>query len=349
MMEDLLRRLCSAHGVPGQEHEVADIVAEEAARNMYETRRDALGNVVLTKEGTRPGPSVMLCAHMDEVGAMVRYIDDDGFLYIDPLGSIDTYRLLGQRVIVGTTASGIVEQKEKSNDKKPTFNDLYVDIGASSREDVEREGIRIGTAITRVSPFAPLIGSRFISKAFDNRSGVCVMLEVCRRLDQFPGTVHAVATGQEEVGTRGAQVAAQSVRPDLCIALDVTFSYDTPQKKEKKDTNVVLGGGPALTLKDDGMILSAPLRAVVEETAKELGIPLQYDISKGKTDAAPVYQSNGGVPTMALLIPLRYMHTTVETVCVRDIERTGRLMAQFIRGLDDSFAAELGLQKGASA
>jgi endoglucanase len=335
MMEDLLRQLCSAHGVPGQEHEVADIVAEVAASALFDTRRDALGNVTLSKEGSRPGPSVMLCAHMDEVGAMVRYVDENGFLYIDPLGSIDTYRLLGQRVLVGTGASGIVERKESSDDKKkPTFNDLYVDIGASSREDVEREGIRIGTAITRVSPFAQVIGSRFMSKAFDNRSGLCVMLETCRRLDEFPGTVHAVATGQEEVGTRGAYAAAYSVDPDLCIALDVTFAYDTPQKKDKKDANVTLGGGPALTLKDDGMILSAPLRTLVEETARELDIPLQYDISKGKTDAAPVYQSNGGVPTIALLIPLRYMHTGNEIIDMRDLEWAVELISALIKKAD---------------
>ncbi len=333
-MEQLLRKLCNAKGVSGNESNVASLIKKEMKGVADSIESDSIGNVMMTKKGTRPGPTMLISAHMDEVGGMVRYIDEKGFIFFDSIGHQSPSELLGSRVHIGPSVTGIIQIRDIPKNEKLELKDLYIDVGAKNKEDLEDLNIKIGSPITRMPSFEKLLGSRYVSKSFDNRAGLCAMLEAFQKVISFPGTLIAVASSQEEVGTRGAKVAAQMQKPDIAIAVDVTFAYDTPQKKEARDINTVLGGGPAMTLKDDKYILSPKMREFIEGIAKSHKITLQYDISKGGTDASPIHTANGGIPTVALLIPLRYMHTGNEIIDINDIKSLIDLLVAIIEEAD---------------
>ena len=330
-MRDLLKALANAHGTPGHEEGIAQRVVQELEAAAMVVSRDLMGNVIATREGSSPGPRIMLCAHMDEVGGLVRHVDREGFVRFDAAGSHNPRVLAGSRVLIGGTVHGVVQSAKGLDESSLSVDDLYIDIGARDADEAERAGVRIGSPVTRVPSFQGLVGTRVMGKALDNRAGLCALLTAMRRLRDFPGTVVAVASCQEEVGTRGAQIAAYAVRPDLAVAIDVTFAHDTPQRKSDRFINTRLGKGPALTLKDDGCILGPRMRALVEGAAHDAGIALQYDISPGKTDAAPVSLSRGGVPTAALLVPLRYMHGGSEIVDLDDVSSLADLLCAVIR------------------
>ncbi|MHC1604998.1 MAG: M42 family metallopeptidase [Candidatus Methanofastidiosia archaeon] len=332
-MRKLLKKLTRACGISGFEKYISEIVIKEVKDFADDISMDSMGNVIAMKKGMRSGPKMMVSAHMDEVGGMVRHIDKNGFIYFDLVGSQNPIHLLGTRITVGQKTTGIINSKGKK-EKKLNPEDLYIDIGAKNKKDVEKRGVLPGTPISRKTSFEKLLGKRYVSKAFDNRAGLCVMIETFKRVKNFSGCLFAVASCQEEVGMRGAKVASYSIKPDIAIALDVTFAYDTPQKKNTHYTNTFLGRGPALTLKDDGFLLSPKMRKYIEKIAKKRRIPLQYDVSKGSTDASPIQLNRGGVHTAAILIPLRYMHTAQEIIDIGDLNHAVDLLTGIIEESD---------------
>ncbi len=329
-MKELLHRLSDAHGVSGQENKVAKLVETELSALTHDVRRDHMGNIIATITGTGPGPTVLICAHIDEIGGMVRYVDKEGFVYFDAIGGHNPSVLAGSRVVIGGRVNGVVQVASTAKKGEPKISDLYIDVGARGKRHVEDAGVRPGSPITRTPSFSSMLGTRVTGKALDNRAGVAVMLDALRRLGSFDGTVVAVASCQEEVGTRGARIAAYGIQPDLAMALDVTFANDTPQKKDSRSVNTMLGKGPALTLKDDGYLIPQRMKAFVESVASSADIPLQYDISTGATDASPISLTRQGVPTAALLVPLRYMHSGSEIVDLEDMGALSRLIAALV-------------------
>ena len=331
-MKELLHRLADAHGVSGQETSIADIVAKELSALTPDVKRDHMGNIIATIAGTGPGPTVLICAHIDEIGGMVRYVDNEGFVYFDAVGGHNPRVLAGSRVVIGGRVRGVVQVSGTTKNGEPKLSDLYIDVGARGSRQVEDAGVRLGSPITRAPSFSSLLGTRVMGKALDNRAGVTVMLDALHRLGDFDGTVVAVASCQEEVGTRGARISAYDIQPDLAIAVDVTFANDTPQKKDSRSVNTRLGKGPAITLKDDGYLIPQRMKAFVETTAERAGIHLQYDISTGATDASPISLTRQGIPTAALLVPLRYMHSGSEIVDLEDMGALSRLIAALVAG-----------------
>ena len=329
-MESLLEMLCGTGGISGNESSVASIVKDIVRDQADIVEADSMGNVIFTKKGNGPGPTVLICAHMDEIGAMVRYVDEKGYVYFDTVGGHNAAQLLGSTVTVGYCTPGIIESKKKGSKDAIELKDLYIDIGASAREDASACGILPGSPISRSPSYHKLLGSRRASKAFDNRAGLYCMLMAFEAVESFCGTLVCAATSQEEVGTRGAAVVGDTIKADLAIAVDVTFAVDTPMSSEEREYNTKLGCGPALTLKDDGHLLREDVRAFVESVGSARSIPLQYDISKGKTDAAPLYTSGPATRTASILLPLRYMHTGHEVIDLKDAEKLIMLLKAIV-------------------
>jgi len=331
-MEEILKRLCQAMGVSGDEGKVAKILENELAPYVDRTWRDNLGNLIFERVGSEGARKVLIVAHMDEIGGMIKHVDKEGFLYFVDIGSHDPSQLLGNRVVVGDSTIGVVQKGKKGDDLK--IDDLYIDIGATGIDDVKAQGIGPGSLFTRAPSYGRLLGSRRVSKSFDNRAGICVMAETLKRLTETNCSIMAVASCQEEVGVRGSKVLSNYVEADFAFALDVTFAVDTPQRSSPRDVNTYLGKGPAITLKDDQYIMSSDVKEFIENVARDRGIPLQYDISKGGTDAGPLYISKGANRTAPILVPLRYMHTGSEILDLGDVNETVKLLIALIEELD---------------
>ncbi|MHB1293841.1 MAG: M42 family metallopeptidase [Anaerolineae bacterium] len=348
-----LRSLSQAHGVSGHEQEVREVARATFGPLADELRTDALGNLIALKRGTRaegaPARSVMLAAHTDEIGLMVTGIER-GMLRINRVGGVDVRTILGQEVLVHTeqrTLPGIIASRpphvlsEEERQSVVPFEKLFVDVGLQA-EEVERL-VHIGDTMTMRRDVLELADGYVSGKSFDDRAGV-VALAVC--LDALQGLKHtwdvyAVATTQEEVGMRGALASAFGVAPGVALAVDVGFGA---QQGVAESESIAMDGGPSLAR---GPNIHPVVFDALVTAAKKHEQAYQVEVAAGATgtDAWAIQMARGGVPCGLLSIPLRYMHTSVETICLRDIERTGRLMASFIAGLDEGMAAKLGLDR----
>ncbi|MCS7286351.1 MAG: M42 family metallopeptidase [Anaerolineae bacterium] len=335
---ELLKKLSEAPGVSGSESEVSRIVAEEFKKYVDEVRTDALGNVIGLKRGTGPSPRrIMLTAHMDEIGLMVSEIEK-GFIRFTTVGGIDERVLPGQEVIVhglrplpgviATKPPHLLSPKERM--KVTPRDQLFVDVGLPEEE--VNSLVKVGDFISFAARCVKLQGDMASGKAFDDRASVVALIYCLELLSQMRHRwdVYAVATSQEEMGLRGAVVSAYGIAPDLAIVIDVGFG-DSPGLSEAETIRV--GKGPAIAI---GPNFHPLLREALIKTAKELEIPYQIEAIPGPsgTDAWAIQVSREGVPTALLSIPLRYMHTPVETLSLKDIERTGLLLANFISRLE---------------
>ena len=361
-MYRLLKTLAEARGAPGFEDEVrkeiirlaADIVGRE------NVKVDRMGNVIAKLEG-RPDLKVMLAAHMDEIGLLVTYIEKSGFLRVTNLGGVDPAILLGQRVVVlgrHGPIPGVVGcrpphlMKPEEREKRPKLEELFIDIGAPSREAAERMGVSVGTPVVLERDVIRLGDGKIVTgKAFDDRVGCAVMLYALRLLkEQRPeATVYAVATVQEEVGCRGARVAAFALEPDMAIAIDVTTANDVPGVEEREYV-VRIGKGPAIKIMDRGatlpilgLIAHPKVRELLIKAAEEEGIPWQPEILVGgTTDAATIHLVREGIPSGVVSIPTRYIHSPVELLSLEDAVNAAKLLAAAIRrvkpGIFDEWA-----------
>ena len=326
----ILKELSEAFGVSGNEDDVRAIVLDAVREHVDEVKVDALGNVLAFKRGTgRQRMRVMLAAHMDEVGLMVVGHDNDGFLRVRSVGGIDPRLLPGTLLQVGSERiSGVIGIKpihllKENADKVAKLEDLVVDVGAKSKDEA-RKLAPLGTYATFATRFREL-GPTVRGKAFDDRAGCAVLVELLRG-ERFRFDLHAVFTVQEEVGLRGARVAAYAVEPDCAFALEGTVADDIPKDKDTSPTTE-LGQGPAITVMDRSFIADRRLVRLLTSTAEELGIP--YQIKQpgiGGTDAGAIHLTREGVPSVTVAVPCRYIHSPVALLSLDDFNNTVRLM-----------------------
>jgi putative aminopeptidase FrvX len=342
----LLRRLSETSGVSGYEHQVRDIVRGELGRFADEVRTDALGNVIAVKRGTapEPRPAVMIATHMDEIGLMVSDLEE-GFIHFQQVGGYDDRVLLGQEVVVhgqrdlagiiGARPPHVLPKDERS--KPIPYDKLRIDVGLSPEDLTEL--VRVGDLVTMSRKLVELKGGLVAGKALDDRASVAaaaVCLEELSRMHHL-WDVYAVATVQEEMGYQGSITSTYGLQPEIGIAVDVTFGK---QPGTPEEHTYELGKGPTIGC---GPNFHPKLQEALVETAQtlEISAPLEPSERPGGTDAYAIQISRGGIPAALLSIPLRSMHTPVETIAVKDVERTGRLLAAFISRLDETFMQSL--------
>lgn len=336
-IRSLLERLSNAHGISGREGNVQQIVMDEIKPYVDDVRVDALGNVIATKKGERP--SIMIAAHADEIGLMVKQVDEKGFLRFIHIGGWYDPTLLNQRVIVHARSGPVVGvvgskpphvMKDEERKKLIEARDMFIDVGCQSQKEAEDLGIMPGTPVSIDRTFAPLQGDRVTGKAFDNRAGIVAMIEAMKRT-KTKSTIYAVATVQEEVGLKGAKVCTYCLNPDIALATDVTIPGDHPGI-DKKDAPIEMGKGPVIVIADASGrgLMAAP--AIVDwlmGTAKEFDIQVQLEASDGgTTDATAIYLTKEGIPTGVLSVATRYIHSPVEVLSLGDIEKSAELMAR---------------------
>lgn len=324
-MFDLIKKLTSAFGVSGNEEGIRDIIEKEISDKVDEIRIDAMGNLIAVKKGS--GKKIMVAAHMDEIGVMATYIDEKGFIRFSSIGWVCAQYALSQRVVFQNGTVGTVFYEEKIDDMKNLkLSNMYIDIGASSREEAEKL-IKIGDTACFAGE-AIKQGDMVISKAIDDRGGCAVLIKAIQNLPETSNEIYFVFTVQEEIGLRGARTSAFQLQPDMAIAVDVTDTGDTP---ECKPMEVKVGKGPTIKIKDSSVICHKDIIRLMEEAAKKCGIPYQYEILEaGGTDAGAIHLTAGGVPSGAISIPCRYIHSVSERVSLSDMENAVKLLTQCI-------------------
>lgn len=336
MLTDTLKTLCALPGVSSAEDRVRAYLKTEAERAGVTTRTDALGNLICFKRGAKAAPDrLMLCAHMDEVGLMVRFITDEGYLKFDTVGGIDRRVLIGKPVwvgpkevpgVIGLQAIHLTTKEERK--KVTRLEDLYIDIGADSREEAQAL-VDIGDTCT-FQPDALEFGDGFLkSKAIDDRLGCAVMLELLG--EDLPMDVTFAFTVQEEVGTRGAFAAAFSVEPEVCLVLETTTAADLPGVPGHKRV-CQIGGGPVISLIDSATLYDRPLFEELRHLAEANAIPWQTkELIAGGNDAKAVQRSREGVRVCALSAPVRYLHAPTSVASLADCDNILALARLFVQ------------------
>jgi len=348
----LLKTLTEAHGVSGYESPVRGTI-REYFEPLGAILQDQIGSIICRKTGTADSPKVMLSGHMDEIGFMVKHITEEGFIKFLPLGGWFDQVLLGQRVIIKTNKGDIIgvigvkpphllSAEERA--KVVTRKEMYIDIGASSRAEVEEAGVRVGDPIIPRADFVELAnGKTYLSKAFDDRVGVALMISALRELQgqSHPNAIYAAATVMEEVGVRGATTSVEVVNPDVAIILESDIAGDVPGVRPDESA-VKLGKGPTVLFYDTRMIPNLKLRDLVMDTARELEIPLQTStIEGGATDGAVIHLHKTGVPTIVIAIPARHIHSHSSIIHRDDYDSAVKLIVALLKKLDAAQVAGL--------
>ncbi|KHO60949.1 aminopeptidase [Thermoanaerobacter sp. YS13] len=341
--KELLKKLSESYGVSGHERGIYDLLKKEFEPISDEVKEDNFGNLIFKKKGTKGKYKVMLSAHLDEIGLMVKDIDEKGFIKFTTVGGVDQRTLPSQEVIVHGKKDllGVIGSKpphllsSEDMEKAIKIEDMYVDVGLPKKE-VE-ELVKIGDIITIKRDFRELLNDYVSGKALDDRAGIVVMavcLDELKKLYHYHD-VYAVATLQEEVGVRGATTSAYNVEPDIAIAIDVTHG-----KARGVSLEIELGKGPAI---GKGPNMHPAVYKGLVETAKNYNINYQVEPLPGPsgTDAWAIQVSREGVPTGLVSIPLRYMHTSVETANMKDVISSGKLLAYYIANLPEELEGHL--------
>ena len=341
-----LKELTDLNAVPGQEREAREFMRDYMKDVADEVSQDNLGSIIAKKVGNEAGPKILIAGHMDEVGFMVHYIDDNGFIKFATLGGWWNQVMLAQQVTIttksGKTYHGVIgstpphaltpEERQKPVDIKA----MYIDLGVESKEEAQGLGIRPGDMITPYIEFKPMANEKFlVAKAWDNRIGCAVAMKVLDNLkdEEHPNVYYAVGTVQEEVGCRGAVTTSQMIDPDIAFALDVGLAGDMPGVSNRIQAK--MGKGPIITLIDGGLVGHKALRDFVVDVADELEIPYQFDIlMAGGTDASKMHLAHDGAPAMSVGIPSRYIHSHTSMIHRDDYENTVRLMTELLKRLD---------------
>lgn len=341
-MEELLKRLVDSQSVSGYEKNIRDVMSKELKPYADEIKVDKIGNLICRKGSG--SPKVMLSAHMDELGLMVKYIDDEGFIKFEPIGGWDPKVLLSQKFkihgskgpVVGVIGSKPIHLQDREDINKPVkISDMFIDIGAKNKKEVESIGIRLGDFITIHNQMEKLNGSRITAHGLDDRIGCLVLIEVIKNLKKFKGTVYAVGTVKEEIGLVGIRGSAFSINPDIIISLDVTTCGDTPELKPY-EAPAKMGKGPVLVIKDAVSIIQDELKTWVENVAKKSKIKIQFDIlSGGATDASITPMIREGIPSIAILTPSRYLHTPTEVADMNDVKDVVTLVTELVKTAGD--------------
>ncbi len=336
---DLLKILSETPGISGREEEIREVVRKKMKPLTDEVRTDRLGNVIGLKKG-RGKLKVMVAAHMDEIGFIVRHVDDNGFIRLNPVGGFDPKVLIARRVLVAASGSpkkklrGIIGCKpvhtmSEADRKRPTeIKDLFVDTGLSGKE--AKKLISIGDPITFDTDFHIMQGDCVSGKCLDDRLGVYVMLKAIESLKKHDVDIYAVSSVQEEVGLRGATVSSFGIEPDIGIALDVTIASDVPGTSSS-DYVTELGKGTAIKIMDSAAISNYKLVDFLKKTAEKNKIKYQLEIlPRGGTDAGAIERSGAGTPVVTISIPIRYVHSGYEMANKKDIQASVKLLAKVL-------------------
>jgi endoglucanase len=325
-MKKLIQKLTETFSPSGFETAICEVIRKEIKPLADDIRVDALGNLIAHK-GSRAknGFKIMLAGHMDEIGLMATHIDGNGFIRFTGIGGIGLTSLKGGRVRFMDGTTGVIGSDRLTDmTKAPTLEQCFIDVGASSMKDCP---VKVGDVCAFDRSFLDL-GNRLIAKAMDDRIGCAVMIEAMRALKTSPHELYFVFTTQEEVGTRGATTSAFGVDPDLGLSLDVTLTGDTPKGSKME---VALGKGPAVKVKDGGMLADPRIVRWMIRTAEKTKIPYQREILEGgTTDARAIQVARAGVPAGCLSIPTRYVHSPSEMVDTGDVQNSVKLLVALL-------------------
>jgi len=327
-MKDLIQKLVETPGPSGFEGQIREVIRQEVEKLSDDLRVDAMGNLIVRKgELKKNGKTIMLSGHMDEIGVMVTHVDEKGFVRFTNVGYVMPHNCLGGRVrfLNGTLGViGIEMQHFFAPLEKVALEKMYIDVGATSREDCP---LKVGDVGVFHRPFE-VMGRRLVSKAMDDRIACAVLVEALRNLKKTPHQLYFVFSTQEEVGLRGAKTSAYGINPDFGLAVDVTPVLDTP----KGITNeVYLGKGPALKVMDSSLVVDPKMVEWTRNAAEKLGIPYQYEVLvAGGTDAGAINLTRSGDPATTISIPTRYVHSPSEMVDLEDVENAVRLVVELV-------------------
>lgn len=340
---EFFRQIVNAPSPSGYEQRAGELYRRYTREFAESVQTDVMGNVIASINPMGK-PRVMFAGHMDEIGFIVKYISEEGFLYFGPIGGHDPVIPVGQRVLVHTQSGpipGVIGKKpihlleEEERSKAPKLHDLWVDIGATSKADAQSV-VRIGDPITIDVEFRELRNGFATARGFDNKMGAFIVAEALRLLaENRPSAgVFAVATVQEEIGLRGARTSAYGVDPQVGIAVDVTHATDYPSVDKKRVGEILPGKGPVICR---GANINPRVFELLVETAESEGIPYQIEAAGGGTgtDANAMQISRAGMATGLVSVPLRYMHTPCELLALEDVENTARLLASFTRRVNE--------------
>lgn len=344
---ELLRELSDAFGVSGFEDEVRELIAERIRPFVDEIRVDPLGNLIATRAG-RDERVLMLDAHTDEVGFLVKWIDDDGFLRLSPVGGWDERIIPGHRVVIRTRSGdrrhgviGVAPPHILSSEERTRpipMDKLFVDVGASSRDEAHELGIQIGDPLTIHYPFQEITKGYVTGKAFDDRAGCAILIEVAQRMaeEEWPMSVAFSFSFGEELGLRGARTAAFSIDPDLALSVEGTIGANMPGVSPDNQPARV-GSGPVVLIADRSIIVSPKVVRALEAAADAEAIHYQYKLpSFGGNDSGAIHLSRGGVLSGTVAVPCRFIHSPISTLRLNDMENTLRLIVAFVRSLPES-------------
>ncbi|NRG46359.1 M42 family metallopeptidase [Bacillus sp. CRN 9] len=342
----MLKELTDAKGIPGNEREPREVMKKYITDFADEVTTDKLGSLIAKKTGKVGGPKIMVAGHLDEVGFMVTSIDDKGFLRFQTVGGWWSQVMLAQRVTIVTMkgdVTGVIGSKPphilpaEARKKPVEIKDMFIDIGASSREEALEWGVKPGDMVVPYFEFTVMNNEKMLlAKAWDNRIGLAIAIKVLEALknEDHPNVVYGVGTVQEEVGLRGAKTSAQMIEPDIGFGVDVGIPGDTPGVTEKEALSK-LGNGPQIILYDASMVSHKGLRDLVTDTADELNIPYQFDsVPGGGTDSGAIHLTHNGVPALSITIATRYIHSHAGILHRDDFENTVKLIAEVIKRLD---------------
>jgi putative aminopeptidase FrvX len=327
-MKQLIQKLVETPSPSGYEAQIRSVVQAEIAPYTDAMQVDALGNLIAQKgQGGADGIKIMLAAHIDEIGVMVTHVDENGFVRFTTLGGVRPYTCVGGRVRFLNGATGVIYMEPLDEmSKVPTFDQLYIDLGLSNSQDAP---VQIGDVAAFDRPFMDL-GDRLVAKSMDDRIGAAVLIETLRQIKNTPHQLFFVFSTQEEVGVRGATTAAFGINPDLGLAVDVTGTGDTP-RRTKVRMQVSLGKGPAIKVRDGGMLADRRVVDWMVRGAEKLNLPYQMEILEGgSTDARAMQLARAGVPAGCLSIPCRYIHSPSEMVDYQDVQQAVQLLVELL-------------------
>ncbi len=352
-IKSMLKKLTEVYAPSGCEEPVREIITSMLEGYVDELHIDRMGNLIALKKGLSGKPKILLDAHMDEIGMIVKYIDDKGFIRFSYTGGFFDQTVLNQRVVIltkngpipgviGAKPPHLMTQEEK--EKIVKRSDMFIDIGAENRLEAERLGVRIGDHITWTAGFIELAGDKLVSKAFDNRVGCAILIKILQEL-KTDTPVYGVFTVMEEIGLRGAKTAAFKIEPDTALVFDIAAAGDHPNIKEG-EAPIRVGGGPVIGVADGsranlggGLITHPLIRRILIETAEENNIPYQlYVFEGGTTDGTVIALSRAGVPTGLISVPVRYAHTTSELLSLSDVENSIKLTELAIHKIVEAFS-----------
>lgn len=349
----MLKDLTDANAISGDEKEARDVMENYIAPYADEVYTDNLGSLIAKKTGDENGPKIMVAGHLDEVGFMVTRIDKNGFLYFQTIGGWWSQVMLAQRVTIKTkngNLTGVIGSKpphilSPEARKKPVeIKDMFIDIGASSKEEAEAFGVRPGDSVIPYFEFTQMNNEKMLlAKAWDNRIGCAIAIEVLKQLEneQHPNIVYGVGTIQEEVGLRGAKTSAHLINPDIAFGVDVGIAGDTPGISDQ-EADSKLGEGPQIILYDASMISHKGVRNLVVATAEEKNIPFQYSsMAGGGTDSGAIHISQDGVPALSITIATRYIHSHAAMLHRDDFDNAVKLIVEVIKKLDSEKVKEI--------